>query len=58
MNYKYYKTDEIQSNSNLNHEGDLSLFDINTCSLSKNIEELKYVINKTKVEFDVIGISE
>ena len=58
MSYKYYNTDEIQSISNLNHEVDLSLFHINTCSLFRNIEELKYVINKTKIDFDVIGISE
>ena len=31
---------------------------INTCSLSKNIEELEYLLDKTKIDFDLIGISE
>ena len=35
----------------------MSLFHINRCFLSKNIEELEYLINKTKTDFDVIGIS-
>ena len=33
----------------------MSLTHINTCSLSKNIE---YLINKTKIDFVVIGIGE
>ena len=36
----------------------MNLFDINTCSLPKNIEELECLINKTKIDFDIIGISE
>ena len=36
----------------------MSLFHINTCSLPKNIEELKYFLDTTKIGFDVIGISE
>ena len=36
----------------------MSLFHINTCSLSKNIEEHEYLLDKTKIDFDVIGISE
>ena len=36
----------------------MSLFHINTCSLSKNIEELEYLLDKTKIDFAVIGISE
>ena len=36
----------------------MSLFHINTCSLSKNIEELEYFINKTKIDFDMLVISE
>ena len=48
----------IQGLNNLNHKNALSLFHINTCSLSKNIEELEYLLDKTKIDFDVIGISE
>ena len=29
----------------------LSLFNINTCPLSKNIEELEYLLDKTKIVF-------
>ena len=56
MNCKYYDIEEIQSHNNLNHKNALS--HINTCSLSKNIEELEYLLDKTKIDFDVIGISE
>ena len=56
MNCKYYDIEEIQSRNNLNHKNALSY--INTCSLSKNIEELEYLLDKTKIDFDVIGISE
>ena len=58
INCKYYDIEEIQSLNNLNHKNVLSLFHINTCSLSKNIEELEYLLDKTKIDFDVIGISE
>ena len=57
-NCKYYDIEEIQSLNNLNHKNALSFFHINTCALSKNIEELKYLLDKTKIDFDVIGISE
>ena len=55
MNCKYYDIEEIQSRNNLNHKNALS--HINTCSLSKNIEELEYLLDKTKIDFDLIGIS-
>ena len=58
INCKYYDIEEIQSLNNLNHKNALSFFHINTCALSKNIEELKYLLDKTKIDFDVIGISE
>ena len=58
INCKYYDIEEIQSLDNLDHKNALSLFHINTCSLSKNIKELEYLLDKTKIDFDVIGISE
>ena len=58
INCKYYNIDEIRSISNLNDKDDLSLVDINTCFLSKNIEDIEYLINKTKIDFDVLDISE
>ena len=39
---------------NLSNKEALSLFHINTCSLPKNIEELRYLIDKTKIDFDLI----
>ena len=54
FNCNYYDIEEIQSLNNLNHENALS--HINTCSLSKDIEELEYLLDKTKIDFDVIGI--
>ena len=36
----------------------MSLFHINKCSLPKNIAELEYLLDKTKIDFDVICISE
>ena len=47
INCKYYNIKEIQSLYNLNHKNALNLFHINTCSLSKNIEELEYLLDKT-----------
>ena len=58
INYKYFDTEEIQSLNNLNHKNALILFHINTCSLSKNIEALEYLLDKTKIDFDVRGINE
>ena len=58
INYKYFDTEEIQSLNNLNHKNALNLFHINTCSLSKNIEALEYLLDKTKIDFDVRGINE
>ena len=47
-----------KSLNNLHHKDALSLLHIITCSLPKNIEELEYPLDKTKIEFNVIGISE
>ena len=60
INCKYYNIEEIQSLNSLNHKDALktSLFHINTCSLPKNIAELEYLLDKSKIDFDVIGISE
>ena len=58
INCKYYDIEEIQSLNNLKYKNALSHFHINTYSLSKNIEELEYVLDKTKINFDVIDINE
>ena len=36
----------------------LSLFHINTYSLSKHFEDLEYLLNTTNTNFDLIAISE
>ena len=36
----------------------LSLFHINTCSLSKNFDDLQHLLNCTKNNFDIIAVSE
>ena len=36
----------------------LSLFHLNTCSLSKNIDDFEYLIQSTKTNFDIIAVSE
>ena len=58
INCKYYDVDEIQTLKKPNNRCTLSLFHINLCSLSKNIEDLEYLLNSTSVNFDVIAISE
>ena len=35
-----------------------SLFNINSCSLNKNFEDLEYLLKATNKTFDVIEISE
>ena len=57
INCKYYDIDEIQTLNKLNNKC-LSLFCINFCSLSKNIEDLEYFLNSTSINFNVIAISE
>ena len=51
---KYYDTDEIQTLKKPNNKRILSLFHINSCSLSKNIEDLEYLLNSTSIKFDII----
>ena len=55
---KYYDIDETQTLNKLNNKHTLSLFHVSSCSLSKNIEDLEYLLNSTSINFDVIAISE
>ena len=41
-----------------NKKSSLSLFHVNTCSLSKNFEDLGYLLKTTNTIFDIIAISE
>ena len=51
INSKYYDIDEIQTLNKLNNKCTLSLFYINSCSLSKNIEDLKYLLNSNLMNY-------
>ena len=55
---KYYDLNEIKPLNKLNDKSSLSLFHLNTCSLSKNFEDLEYLLDSTNFNFDVIAISE
>ena len=41
-----------------NEDSCLSLFDINTCSSNKNLEDLEYLIKPTNINADIIAVSE
>ena len=41
-----------------NKSKSLSIFHINTCSLSKNFDDLEYLIKTTNMNFDIVAISE
>ena len=58
MKYRYYDIEEIQTLKILNKSKSLSVFHINTCSLSKNFEGLEYLLKTTNMNFDIIAISE
>ena len=55
---RYYDIEEIQSLKILNKSNSLSMFHINTCSPSKNFEDLEYLLKTTNMNFDIIAISE
>ena len=57
-NCKYYNIDEIQSSNKLNAKHSLSLFHINACFLTKNIEGLELLLDSSQICFDVIAIIE
>ena len=58
INCKYYDVDEMHQINELTNDKSLSLFHLNISSLSKHIESLENLISSTKIEFDVIAISE
>ena len=43
--------------NNLNHKDALSLCHIDRCSVCKIIEELENLLDKTKNDFDIVGVS-
>ena len=55
---RYYDIEEIQTLNIPNKSKSLSMFHINTCSLSKNFDDLEYLLKTTNMNFDIIAISE
>ena len=55
---RYYDIEEIQTLNIPNKSKSLSLFHINTYSLSKNFDDLEYLLKTTNMNFDIIAISE
>ena len=58
INSNYYDTDELQTLKEFTDKTSLSLFYLNTCSLSKNIDDFENLIQSTKTDFDIIAVSE
>ena len=54
---KYYDIDELQ-NLKINNSNSLSLFHINSCSLSKNFDDLQHLLSCTNKTFVIIAITE
>ena len=50
--------EEIQTLNIPNKSKSLSMFHINTCSLSKNFDDLEYLLKTTNMNFDIRAISE
>ena len=53
---RYYDIEEIQTLNIPNKSKSLSMFHINTCSLSKNFDDLEYLLKTTN--FAIIAVSE
>ena len=58
VNCKYYNLEEVQTMKIPNKKNSLSLFHINACSLSKNFDDLEYLLKTTNTNFNKIAISE
>ena len=55
---KYYNLEEVQIMKIPNQKSSLSSFHINTCSLTKNFEDLQYLLKTNNINFDITAISE
>ena len=58
VKWRYYDIEEIQNLKIPNKGKSLYTFRINACSLSKTFDDVKYLLNKTNMRFDIIEISE
>ena len=55
---RYYDLEEILTLNIPKKSKSLAMFQINTCSLSKNSDDLEYLLKTTNINFDIIAISE
>ena len=58
INSNYYDIDQLQTLKEFTVKSSLSLFHLNTSSLSKNIDDFEHLIQSTKTDFDIIAVSE
>ena len=58
INSNYYDIDQLQTLKEFTDKSSLSLFHLNTCLLSKNIDDFEHLIKSAKTDFDMIGVSE
>ena len=58
VNFNYYDIDQLQTLKEFTDKSSLFLFHLNTCSLSKNIDDFECLIQSTKTDFDIIAVSE
>ena len=58
INSNYYDIDQLQTLKEFTDKSSLSLFHLNTSSLSKNIDDFEQLIQSTKTDFDIIAVSE
>ena len=58
VNSKCYDIDQIQTLKFPNKHKSLALFNINECSLSKNLDYLDHLLKSTNKVFDIIAVSE
>ena len=54
---RHYDIEEIQTIKIPNKSKSLSMIHINTCSLSKNFDDLEYLLKTTNINFEIIAIS-
>ena len=58
INSNYDDIDQLQTLKEFTEKSSLSLFHLNTCSFSKNMDDIEHLIQSTKNDFDIIAVSE
>ena len=58
INSNYCGIDQLQTLKEFTDKSSLCVFHLNTCSLSKNIDNFEDVIQSTKTAFGIIAVSE